>query len=60
MQETLLDELSTTRKVRLHGRIGDTLESRWGDRAEERATRLAEHFVEAATLSDRYAERALK
>ena len=60
MQETLLDELSTTRKVRLHGRIGDALESRWGGRAPERATRLAEHFVEAATLSDRYAERALK
>jgi class 3 adenylate cyclase len=60
MQETLLDELSTTRKVRLHGRIGDALESRWGGRADERATRLAEHFAEAATLSDRYAERALK
>ncbi|MEO6397265.1 MAG: protein kinase [Tepidiformaceae bacterium] len=58
MQETLLDELSTTRKVRLHGRIGDALEARWGNRAEERATRLAEHFVEAATLSDRYAQRA--
>jgi class 3 adenylate cyclase len=60
MQETLLDELSTTRKVRLHGRIGDALESRWGDRAAERATRLAEHFVEAATLSDQYAERAFR
>lgn len=60
MQETLLDELSTTRKVRLHGRIGDALESRWGDRAEERATRLAEHFVDAAPISDRYAERAFK
>jgi hypothetical protein len=36
------------------------LESRWADRAEERATRLAEHFVEAATLSNQYAERAFK
>ena len=59
MQETLLDELSTTRRVRLHGRIGDALETRWGPRAEERATGLAGHFVEAATLSDRYAEKAL-
>ena len=38
MQETLLDELSTTRRVRLHGRIGEALEQRYGDRAEERAS----------------------
>ena len=41
MQETLLAELSTTRRIRLHGRIGEALEQRWGDQAEERAARLA-------------------
>ncbi|MEE8421253.1 MAG: hypothetical protein V3S31_00585, partial [Dehalococcoidia bacterium] len=59
MQETLLDELSTTRRVRLHGRIGEALEERWGDRADERATRLATHFVEAATLTERHAEKGM-
>ena len=58
MQETLLDELSATRRVRLHGRIGEALEQRWGDLADERATRLARHFVESATLTERHAEKA--
>jgi class 3 adenylate cyclase/Cdc6-like AAA superfamily ATPase len=60
MQETLLDELSTTRRVRLHSRIGEALEARWGERAAERATRLAQHFVEAATLTSEHAGKALK
>ncbi|MEZ4492243.1 MAG: protein kinase [Dehalococcoidia bacterium] len=60
MQETLLDELSTTRKVRLHGQIGDALEASWGDRAGERASRLATHFVEAAALSPKYAQKAFR
>jgi eukaryotic-like serine/threonine-protein kinase len=59
MQETLLSELSTTRRVRLHGQVGEALEKRWGDRADERASRLAEHFVEASTLAPRYAEKAV-
>ena len=37
MQETLLAELSTTRRVRLHGQVGEALEKRYGARAEERA-----------------------
>ena len=48
MQETLLAKLSTTRRVRLHGQIGEALEARYGEQAEERAPRLAEHFVESA------------
>ena len=60
MQETLLGELSTTRRIRLHGRIGEALERRWGDRAEERATRLAGHFVESATLTPEHAKRAVR
>ena len=60
MQETLLAELSTTRRVRLHGQVGEALEKRYGDRAEERAGRLAMHFSEAATLSPRFSEKAAK
>jgi class 3 adenylate cyclase len=59
MQETLLDELSTTRRVRIHGQVGEALERRWGARADERATRLAVHFVEAAMVSPRHAARAV-
>jgi class 3 adenylate cyclase/Cdc6-like AAA superfamily ATPase len=60
MQETLLAELSTTRRVRLHGQVGEALEKRYGDHAEERAGRLAMHFSEAATLSPRFGEKASK
>ena len=60
MQETLLGELSTTRRIRLHGRIGEALERRWGDQAEERAARLAGHFVESATLTPEHAARAVR
>ncbi len=60
MQETLLAELSTTRRVRLHGQVAEALERRYGPRADERATRLALHFVEAATLSPRHAAKAVR
>jgi tetratricopeptide (TPR) repeat protein len=59
MQETLLGELSTTRRVRLHGQVGEALEERWGGRATERAPRLAEHFLESSTLTPRHAQRAV-
>ncbi|MGI8927182.1 MAG: adenylate/guanylate cyclase domain-containing protein, partial [Tepidiformaceae bacterium] len=58
MQETLLSELSTTRRVRLHGQVGEALELRWGDRAEEYASRLASHFLESSTLTPRHADKA--
>ena len=60
MHDTLLDELSTTRRVRLHGRIGEALEKRYGDRADERSAGLAGHFVEAAMLTPRHAEKAVR
>jgi hypothetical protein len=60
MQETLLSELSTTRRVRLHGQVGEALEKRWGPLSDERAPRLAEHFVEAAMLSPRFAAKAVR
>jgi class 3 adenylate cyclase len=59
MQETLLDELSTTRRVRLHGQVGDALERRWAARADENAARLARHFVESATLAESHAAKAI-
>lgn len=60
MQETLLEELSTTRRVRLHGQIGEALEQRYGQRAEEQAARLAGHFVESAALYREHAAKALR
>jgi class 3 adenylate cyclase len=60
MQETLLGELSTTRRVRLHGQVGEALEKRWGARADERASRLAQHFAEAAMVTPRHAAKAVR
>jgi len=50
IQETLAEELSTTRKVRLHARIAESLEDLYGDAAEAHAAELAHHFVEAQTV----------
>ena len=50
IQETLSGELSTTRRVRLHAAIAVALEGLWGDKADENATQLAEHFAEAETV----------
>jgi hypothetical protein len=58
MQETLLDELSTTRRVGMHGGVGTALEQRYGARADEHAAELAHHFVESAALNAAHAERA--
>ncbi|MBK7127425.1 MAG: hypothetical protein IPH65_16150 [Dehalococcoidia bacterium] len=60
MQETLLEEISTTRRVRLHGPIGEAIEQRYGDRAREQAARLAGHFVESAALNRDHAARAVR
>ena len=58
MQETLLEDLSTTRRVRLHGQVAEALERRWGNRAGEYASRLAYHFRESAALTEEHAEKA--
>jgi hypothetical protein len=60
MRETVLAELSATRRLQTHGLIGEALERRWGDLADERAPRLASHFFEAATLSQSFAQRAVR
>lgn len=50
VRETLAAELSTTRRVRLHVRIGEALEAMYGAAAETHAAELAHHFSEAAAL----------
>ena len=58
LQETLLGELSTTRRVRLHSRVGSALEERFGERPE-RAAEIAFHFGEAAAMSEENAAKAM-
>ena len=50
IQETLADELSLTRRVRLHARIAETLEEMYGDQAESHAAQLAHHFSQAEAV----------
>jgi len=45
--------------VRLHGTVGEALERSWGARADERASRLALHFIEAAMVTPRHAAKAV-
>ena len=50
IQETLTEELTLTRRVRLHARIAETLEELYGDSAEVHAAELAPHFAEAEAV----------
>ena len=50
VRHTLMDELTTTRRVRLHARIGEALEGLYGDEVESRAAQLAYHFGEAEAV----------
>ncbi len=50
IQETLSQELSATRRARLHGRVADALEASYGDDAESHAAELARHFGEAEAV----------
>ena len=49
IQETLSEELSTSRRVRLHARTAEALEALYGDDAEAHSEELAHHFDEAQT-----------
>ena len=51
IQQTLAEELTTTRRVRLHARIGEALEELYGEDVGEHAAELAHHFAEAQTLT---------
>ena len=50
IQETLVEELSATRRVRLHARIAEALEALYGDQAEAHASELAHHYAQAQTV----------
>ena len=50
IQETLSEELSISRKVRLHARISEALEEIFGADVEAHAAELAYRFAEAATV----------
>jgi tetratricopeptide (TPR) repeat protein len=50
IQETLLEELSLTRRVRLHARIAQELEKLYGANAEAHAAELAHHFGQAEAV----------
>jgi predicted ATPase len=52
IRETLYGELSTTRRVRLHKQIGETLETLYADNIEPHLAELAYHFGEAAAAGD--------
>ena len=43
--------MTTTRRVRLHARIGEALEKLYGEHVEEQAAELAHHFAEAEPLA---------
>ena len=50
IRQTLEDELTTTRRVRLHAHIAEALEALYGDEAEAHAVELAYHFGEAEAV----------
>ena len=50
IQQTLMDELSTTRRVRLHARIIDVFEELYGEGMEAHAVELAYHAGEAEAM----------
>ena len=50
IQQTLAEELTTSRRVRLHGRIAEALETLYGNDAESHAAELAYHFAEAQSV----------
>jgi DNA-binding CsgD family transcriptional regulator/tetratricopeptide (TPR) repeat protein len=50
IQQTLNDSLSPSRKVRLHARLAQALESLYGDESTEHATELAYHFIAAEAV----------
>ena len=49
-QETLLEELTVARRVRLHAKIAQALEELYGDKADEHATELVTHLTKAETI----------
>ena len=62
VREALYEELGVTRRVRLHRRVGETIERLQGDDPDRHLDELAHHFLEAQELDKAidYAIRAAK
>src|SRR4030095_16720860 len=52
VRETLYSELTSTRRVRLHGRLAEALESSSRGRLDDHLPQLAYHFLEATPGND--------
>jgi DNA-binding NarL/FixJ family response regulator len=50
IQETLIEEIPVTHRVRMHAEVAKTLECRYGDSAEKHAAELLHHFANAQLL----------
>ena len=50
VQETLITELSTTKRVRAHARIAQALEEHYADGVDAHASERVRHFAEAETV----------
>jgi class 3 adenylate cyclase len=50
VREALYEELGVTRRVRLHRRVGETIERVYGADSEQHLDQLAHHFLEAQEL----------
>ena len=51
VQQTLLERLSTRRRVRLHAKVGEALETLYGEYGGDHAAELAYHFAEAEPVA---------
>jgi DNA-binding CsgD family transcriptional regulator len=58
LRETLLGEIGLIRRRKIHGRVAETLEARYGDAAIDHAEELAAHFVRAGEFPG--ADRAVR
>jgi len=63
IRDTLYDDLTTVRRLRLHRKVGEALETRYRNDLEPHTAELAHHFFEAASAGEaeravQYAERA--
>jgi len=59
VRETLYDELPLSRRVAMHQRVADVLESLGGDDLDGRAAALAHHYFHAAVASESAARKAV-
>jgi DNA-binding CsgD family transcriptional regulator len=51
VQQTLRERLSSSRRVRLHAKIGETLETIYGEQPRDHAAELAYHFAESEPVT---------